>query len=247
MNARPSPYSFLPIATVESPFKEKFGTPRQPGLVPSVEGAIVLRSDLNPDAFDGLETFSHAWVIFVFHQSEMASVKTKVHPPRLGGKPIGVFATRSPHRPNSIGLSLVKIRAIEGRRLIVTGLDLVDGTPVLDIKPYLPSIEAKPEAVDGWTSAAVGSDLVLEWSEPATRNLAEAAAGDAAAAETLRQTLEDIIRLDPRPISYRGTKDAPDPYTATYGFRHGDWNVVYRMEPNGTAVFLRLEPFVARR
>ena len=222
-----SAFSFEPIGVVESPFKEKFGTPRQPGLVAESRGTIVLRDDLNPDAFDGLAEFSHVWIVFVFHENQSVregrkTVKTKVHPPRLEGKAVGVFATRSPHRPNPIGLSLVKIERIEGRRIYIKGLDLIDGTPVLDLKPYLPTIEALSDAHEGWSGPLTSKSVTVEWAPDAFTAISE---------PDIRQAIEKILELDPRPVSYRGTPENPDPYTAIYGFRFEDWNVVFRMLP----------------
>lgn len=222
-----SAFSFEPIGVVESPYKEKFGTPRQPGLVAESRGSIVLRDDLNPDAFEGLADFSHVWVVFVFHENQSVregrkTVKTKVHPPRLEGKSVGVFATRSPHRPNPIGLSLVKIEKIEGRRLYILGLDLIDGTPVLDLKPYLPTVEAPAGAYEGWSGPLSSKSVTVEWTPEATAAISEA---------DLRLAIEKILELDPRPVSYRGTPENPDPYTALYGFRFQDWNIVFQMLP----------------
>lgn len=227
--------SFQAIATVESPFKEKFGTPRQPGLVANTVGHIHLRENLNPDAFQGLADYSHAWLIFVFHDNDSFKTgkpftKTKVHPPRLEGAAVGVFATRSPHRPNAIGLSLVKIESINGRTLTVSGLDLIEGTPILDIKPYLPSVESKPEAREGWSGKAKPTSFSITWSEAAkidlarlTQKLPEKARSELALA------IEGILRLDPRPVAYRGTPENPDPYMSRYGFRFQTWNVVFEM------------------
>lgn len=232
-------FSFRPIGVVESPFKEKFGTPRQPGLVSESRGSVLLRDDLNPDSLDGLADYSHVWVVFVFHENQSVregreTVKTKVHPPRLGGKAVGVFATRSPHRPNAIGLSLVAIEKIEGRRVFINGLDLIDGTPVLDLKPYLPSIESIPSAFEGWSGPLNSKSVKVEWSEEALRQLdsiANGASSGPGSKTDLRAAIEKILELDPRPVSYRGTSKNPDPYTSLYGFRFDAWNVVFKMLP----------------
>lgn len=227
-------FSFQAIGVVESPFKEKFGTPRQPGLVAESRGTIVLRENLNTDIFEGLSEYSHVWVVFVFHENQSVregrpTVKTKVHPPRLEGKSVGVFATRSPHRPNPIGLSLLEIEKIEGRKLHVKGLDLIDGTPVLDLKPYLPSVEALGHAHEGWSGPLSSKTVSVDWSPEALRDLANAFGSDEANA---RMAIEKILELDPRPVSYRGTAENPDPYTSRYGFRYGAWNVVFTMLPS---------------
>jgi len=237
-------YHFRPIGWIESPYKEKFGTPRQPGLVDAPLGAVVLREDLNVDALDGLKDFSHAWLVFVFHANQSFKTgrpfeKTKVHPPRLQGAAVGVFATRSPHRPNPIGLSLVKIDRVEGRRLFIRGLDLIEGTPVLDIKPYLPTVEAPLDAFEGWSANLAPTQFEVEWSLEALGQLS--AASENPTGETtkssagtsnldqLKNSIEQILRLDPRPVAYRGTAENPDPYMSTYGFRFQNWNVVFEM------------------
>eukprot|EP00743_Colponemidia_sp_Colp-15_P008719 GILK01009495.1.p1 GENE.GILK01009495.1~~GILK01009495.1.p1 ORF type:complete len:357 (+),score=37.46 GILK01009495.1:43-1071(+) len=143
-------FSFLPIGLMESCFKDRRGTPRQGLLASKVRGRLRIRANLNPAAsLDGLSGFSHVWVIFVFHENTnvvkgmseapgKSPVKAKVEPPRMGGMRIGLFATRTPHRPNPIGLSLARLDKVEGDTLWLSGIDLVDGTPVLDIKPYTP-------------------------------------------------------------------------------------------------------------
>ncbi len=232
----PNSYQFRPVGWIESPYKEKFGTPRQPGLVDAPLGAVVLRDDLNVDALDGLKDYSHAWLIFVFHANQSFKTgrpfeKTKVHPPRLQGASVGVFATRSPHRPNPLGLSLVKIERVEGRRLYIRGLDLIEGTPVLDIKPYLPSIEAPLDAFEGWSANVAVSQFEVEWSLEALGQLSAIATGlpQTAGLDSLKSSIEQILRLDPRPVAYRGTAENPDPYMSTYGFRFQNWNVVFEM------------------
>jgi tRNA-Thr(GGU) m(6)t(6)A37 methyltransferase TsaA len=231
----PASFEFHPIGWVNSPYKEKFGTPRQPGLVSETKGSILLRDDLNPDSLEGLSDYSHAWIVFVFHENESVrtgkpNLKTKVHPPRLQGKSIGVFATRSPHRPNPIGLSLVAIERIVGRHIHIRGLDVIDGTPVLDIKPYLPSVESLADAHEGWSAAVPVKTVDVEWSPRALQELAQFVDGENERLST-RGAIEKILELDPRPVAYRGTADNPDPYTKRYGFRFKDWNVIFVMLP----------------
>lgn len=143
-------FSIEAIGVTHSCFKDKFGVPRQPGLINSAHARLELFPPFNqPSAFSGLEGFSHIWINFVFHHCLDQQVRLTVRPPRLGGnRKIGVFASRSTHRPNPIGLSVVKLAGIEkgsdGVSLLLNGVDLVDGTPVLDIKPYLPSADAIP-------------------------------------------------------------------------------------------------------
>ena len=150
-------YSITPIATVHSPYKQKFGIARQPGLVPAAEVCIELNSKFTADSVRGLEAFEYVWISFIFHSVIGEGWLPLVRPPRLGGRQkMGVFATRSPHRPNHLGLSLLKLEYIEiGKpvRIYCSGADLLDGTPVVDIKPYIPFVEAKPDASSALSAA----------------------------------------------------------------------------------------------
>ncbi len=154
------------IAVIRSDFTEKFGIPRQAGLVPSLTAKIVFESEYrNEHAFMGLEEFTHIWLLWEFSKAVRSSWSPTVLPPRLGGHVHkGVFATRSPFRPNPIGLSSVKLERIElqtpeGPVLYVSGADLLDGTPIYDIKPYLPYTDSHPEASDGFAGAVYGKKL----------------------------------------------------------------------------------------
>lgn len=153
-------FTVTPIAHIETDFKEKFGIPRQSGCVPQLPGRIVfLPAYRNPDALRGLEQFSHLWLLFDFSRAHRAGWSPTVRPPRLGGNTrVGVFASRSPFRPNPIGLSCVRLDGIEetadeGYVLRVSGVDLLDGTPILDIKPYLPFADCVPGAAGGYADA----------------------------------------------------------------------------------------------
>ena len=150
-------YTLKTIARLRSDFGGKFGIPRQAGLVEELEGLVVFEPAFrNPDALRGLEGFSHLWLIWQFSEAVREGFSPTVRPPRLGGNTrMGVFATRSPFRPNALGLSCVKLLAVEkdpalGPVLRVSGADLMDGTPIYDIKPYLPYADAKPEALSGF-------------------------------------------------------------------------------------------------
>lgn len=220
-------YSFAPIGEIQTCFKERFGTPRQPGLAPSSWGILRLRPELNlADALHGLEGFSHVWLIFVFHQNTNKGIKTKVHPPRLLGEKIGLFATRTPHRPNPIGLSVVKLEKIDGNEIYLSGVDLIDGTPILDIKPYLPQADSISEAKLGWTSSRPERTISVEFTSEALKQYKDCAGSNA---EKLMQMTKEILELDPRPNFYKGSSDHPNPYTDTYGFCLEDFNVVYKM------------------
>ncbi|MEY8420824.1 tRNA (N6-threonylcarbamoyladenosine(37)-N6)-methyltransferase TrmO [Oscillospiraceae bacterium 44-5] len=158
-----------PIAHIRSDFSEKFGIPRQSGLVEELTAAVVFEPPYRvPDALRGVEGFSHLWLIWEFSQARREGWSPTVRPPRLGGnKRLGVFATRSPFRPNPLGLSCVRLVEVRQDRalgpvLTVAGADLLDGTPIYDIKPYLPYADCKPEAVGGFASQPKGTDLEVD-------------------------------------------------------------------------------------
>ena len=163
-------FEMRPIARIRSDFGSKFGVPRQSGLVDALEAAVVFEEPYrNPDALRGLEGFSHIWLIWAFHQSQRPEWSPTVRPPRLGGNQrVGVFASRSPFRPNPIGLSSVRLDHIAytdalGPVLHVRGADLVDGTPILDIKPYLPYGDCHPEATGGFASEPSVDTACRSW------------------------------------------------------------------------------------
>lgn len=184
------------IARIHSDFGSKFGVPRQSGLVESLEATVVFEEPYrNPDALRGLEGFSHIWLIWAFHQAQRTAWSPTVRPPRLGGnRRVGVFASRSPFRPNPIGLSSVRLDSIDcsghlGPVLHVRGADLVDGTPILDIKPYLPYGDCHPEASGGFASEAARPTLEVE----IPPDLLERIPPDR------REALREVLALDPRP------------------------------------------------
>lgn len=192
-----------PVAVIRTCFDEKFGVPRQPGLVPAARGRIVFEPAYrNADTLRGLEGFSHLWVIFHFDRAEGWS--PTVRPPRLGGNTrVGVFASRSPFRPNPIGLSVVRIEGVdtdtpEGPVVRVSGVDLVDGTPILDLKPYVPYSDALPEARGGFAPEAPGARLPVDFA-PGVR----AALGD----EAFAALVEETLSLDPRPAFHEDGRE----------------------------------------
>ncbi len=143
---------FRAIGILESCFKEKFGAPRQPGLVPEARARLRIFKEFIPQqSLKGLEEFSHVWLLSFFHLNTNKAFLSTVHPPRLKGDTVGVFASRSPHRPSPLGLSIAKLEGIEGDALLLSGVDLVDGTPILDVKPYIPAYDSIPQARSGWT------------------------------------------------------------------------------------------------
>lgn len=179
-----------PIAHIRSPFAEKFGVPRQPGLAPHVVCEIVFEPAFrNPECVRGIDAFSHLWLIWGFHCNGNEWHPT-VRPPRLGGNSrLGVFATRSPFRPNPLGLSAVKLVSVEpGPVLRVSGADLVDGTPIYDIKPYIPYADSIPDAAQGFTAAP--------W-EPLEVRLPSSLPPQASPQWLL--ALKEVLAQDPRP------------------------------------------------
>lgn len=199
-------YPLQPIGVIHSAFDEKFGIPRQPGLARSITARVELFPPFGCEqAVRGLEKASHVWLIFVFSATADQGWKPTVRPPRLGGnKKLGVFASRSPFRPNPIGLSPVELLAIhvEGDQvqLEVRGADLLDGTPILDIKPYLPYADSLPEARFELAERSETLDLPIHWQPSA---LAEATRQGARLGEPLQQQIEEVLRCDPRPAYQR--------------------------------------------
>lgn len=215
------------IGYVDSCFPDKFGTPRQPGLVTHSTAFLRINKKFQPQfSLEGLDGFSHLWVIFYFHKNKSARFHAKVHPPRLNGKTIGLFATRSPHRPNPIGLSLVEINKIESDGIWVKGIDIIDKTPILDIKPYLPEIEAKPKAKGGWTEHSTHTKLKLTWSQDAKNQLLLHEKDKQK--ENLKSLVEELLLLDPRPQVYKGYEGEKSPYRHEHAIRIFDLDVHFK-------------------
>ena len=229
-----SEFQFAQIGVIRSPYKEKFAVPRQPGLVKSCSGELHLLPPYNQaDAVRGLEGFSHLWVLFVFHQTMEGGWRPTVRPPRLGGNArMGVFATRSTFRPNPIGMSLVELKGIRCQKeqviLELGSLDLVDGTPVVDIKPYLPFAEALPDARASYAQQAPQADIAVYFTEDIARQL-----------PSLEQRypylgtfIRDVLAQDPRP-AYRKEEESGK----TYAVWLLDFNVRWRVTDRGFEVF----------
>jgi tRNA-Thr(GGU) m(6)t(6)A37 methyltransferase TsaA len=208
------------IARIRSPFPEKFGIPRQSGLVQEAEARIVFEKPFRiADAVRGLEGFSHIWLLWQFSENLRDTWSPTVRPPRLGGNArMGVFATRSPFRPNPIGLSCVRLLEIETDRelgpvLRVAGADLMDGTPIFDIKPYLPYTDSHPEAVGGFTDAAAMERLTVEIAPELLERIEPAR----------RKALLGVLACDPRPRY----QDDPD---RIYGLSFAGYEVKFRVD-----------------
>ncbi|WAJ69013.1 tRNA (N6-threonylcarbamoyladenosine(37)-N6)-methyltransferase TrmO [Catenovulum adriaticum] len=223
-------WPFTVIGEVDSPFKEKFSVPRQPNLADEVRGRVVFFSPFNQAAlFSGLEQYSHIWLQFVFDQTAKQGWKPSVRPPRLGGnKKLGVFATRSPFRPNPVGLSCVKLESVEidnkqQASLIISGLDLVDKTPILDVKPYVPYADClrdasselsaePPKHLSGVTFSPVLTDLLadIHHIEP-----------------SFQKVVEQVLLQDPRPAYHQQSQS-----DRIYGVRLFKWNVRWTVSNN---------------
>ena len=229
---------FKPIGKVYSCFAQKFGVPRQPHLATAAQGWIEIMPDYAyPEAFRGLEDFSHIWVHFIFHQTQHEGWRPTIRPPRLEGKKrFGVFATRSTHRPNPLGLSVVKLNRIEvspcssGRpliRLYIQGLDLVDQTPVVDIKPYLPYADALPDASSGFAPQPRLNQWPVYFEEDVLKDIQDY---ENQTQYPLQDLITQILAQDPRP-----------PYLKQTTFRrHGVvlWDVNVVWESRGDAFWV---------
>lgn len=186
-----------PVGILRSCFKEKFAIPRQPQLAPAARGVLELLPPFDGgEAVAGLEQVSHVWLLFLFHQALEDTPRLKVRPPRLGGnQTLGVFASRATHRPNGIGQSVVKLDKVEAGRLWLSGIDLLDGTPVLDIKPYVPYADCQLDARNG-IAAAPPELIPVDWTPEA---LAQARLEGERLGEPLVALVEQCLAQDPRP------------------------------------------------
>lgn len=221
-------HSITPIAFMQSPYQEKFAIPRQPGLVPSARGAVRLQGEYNnPHCITGIEAFSHLWLQFVFHQTLQQGWKPKVRPPRLGGnQKVGVFATRSTFRPNGLGLSVVKLEGIschQGQwQLDVSGFDLLDQTPIVDIKPYLAYSDCLDSASSGFAQAQPSQMGV---------QLCPQVASQLAADKPLAELICEVLAQDPRPAYRQHRID-----THEYGMKLAGHNIQWRIINNQAVV-----------
>lgn len=197
-------FAVKPIGVLRADFRQKFGTPRQGSLAKSSRAHVELDGKWRGRGIlSGLEGFSHVWIISQMHLSVTKRTRGKVHPPRLQGKKIGVMASRSPHRPNNIGLTLARIVSVDGDQLNLAEVDLVDGTPVLDLKPYVPQADRPDVFKGGWTDQVAIAPRVCAFSELALHNI-ERLTDDPA---RVRALIEEMLTLDPRPPAYLGRTD----------------------------------------
>ncbi len=227
------PFAFEPIGRIRSCFTEKFGIPRQPGLVPEVRADLEIFAPFNQkEAFRGLDDFSHIWLLFIFHGLNHKQWHPTVRPPRLGGnRRIGVFATRTGFRPNPIGqsvVSLLNVDTAEGKVVLhLGGVDLLDGTPVIDIKPYVPYADSIPHASAGYAAEPPAEKLSVTFSktaEQACRKL------DPAKYPELKALIINLLSQDPRP-AYKESS-----HKQTYGLLLWDLNVQFSVAQQSVIV-----------
>jgi tRNA-Thr(GGU) m(6)t(6)A37 methyltransferase TsaA len=220
------------IGIVYSPFKEKFGIPRQPRLAKNIKATITISKEFNdPSYFKGLEDYSHLWLSFLFDNKENES--PTVRPPRLGGKQrMGVFSTRTPHRPNSLGLSAVKLEKItydDEIKIQISDHDLLDGTRIVDIKPYLAKWDIIEHANNGW---------VEKHSVESCVNVIFDSGANSILTKRLKEELVTIIGLDPRPVHQKGVFDFS---TKIYSMKYDCFDIHWKMKDNQTAIVFKID------
>ncbi len=239
-------YNFSPIGFISSCYKEKFGIPRQSGLVKSAPASLILNQEFSEESVRGLEDFSHLWISFVFHansSNQDIPWKQMVRPPRLGGnEKVGVFASRSPFRPNPMGLSAVEIDSIEHaknsanhRHLIIKlrGCDLLDGTPVLDIKPYIPYADSISDALAGFAKNKPDAEnFSINFTPQAQQQCDQIAK---ILKQDITATVIEILKLDPRP-SYKSNKLDDK----VYSMKLFDFDLKWQYCENGRITVLNL-------
>lgn len=213
-----------PVAVIKNGYKEKFGVPRQSGLAPSVKSKVEFYPDYRDEnIIRDIEQYSHLWLVWGFSENEKKWSPT-VRPPKLGGnKRVGVFASRSPFRPNPIGLSCVKLESVEdsknGKALIVSGADIKDGTPIYDIKPYLPYVDSIPEALGGFSEEHKNDSVMVEIPESIKTGLPE----------KMITEITELLALDPKP-SYQNDEKR------IYGLAYEDMQIKFKYENNSIKV-----------
>ena len=214
-----------PIGFINTDFKEKFGIPRQSGIIENITGEIVFKKEFrHPDALRGIEEYSHLWLIFDFSENHRDEFSPTVRPPRLGGnKRVGVFATRSPFRPNNLGLSCVKFEGIKedknlGNILVVSGVDLLDNTPIYDIKPYIPYSDCKPDAKGSFGEALKDEKIEVFYHENVFLNIDE----------DIKNSIISIIEQNPKPAYKQQYKE--------YKFLFSDYEICFNISENKATI-----------
>ncbi|NOU49229.1 tRNA (N6-threonylcarbamoyladenosine(37)-N6)-methyltransferase TrmO [Pseudoalteromonas sp. JBTF-M23] len=219
-------YQIQPIGFIQSPYKQKFAIPRQPRLVPQAKAKLVFCEDFSREEFvRGIEEFSHLWLLFRFHETADKGYSALVRPPRLGGNERkGVFATRATFRPNGIGMSAVKLEGVEYKNgqlaLLLSGIDLLDGTPIVDIKPYLPYSDAMTDASAGFADTRPETPMTVEFSDQASDFLVKQTQYP-----DLREFITNVLKQDPRP-AYKKQKQQ----TQFYGMSLYEFNIRWQVD-----------------
>ena len=222
-------FEITPVAHIESDFSEKFGIPRQSGLVDELTARVVMEPPYRRmEAFKEIAGFSHLWLVWQFSQALVSEFRPTVRPPRLGGnRRVGVFASRAPYRPNGLGLSCVRLLRLEetdrGPELVVAGADLLDGTPIFDIKPYLPYADSHPEALPGYTAETIEHRLTVDFPEELL----------ALVPPDKRESLLGVLACDPRP----GYEEKPQ---EVYGLAFAGLDIGFQVQ-NGALIVTRVE------
>ncbi|GAA76230.1 MAG: tRNA (N6-threonylcarbamoyladenosine(37)-N6)-methyltransferase TrmO [Colwellia sp.] len=222
-----SDYSISAVGHIQSPYKQKFAIPRQPRLVPEAKAKLIFAPDFNREEFvRGIDEFTHIWLLFRFHETADKGYSAMVRPPRLGGNERkGVFATRATFRPNAIGMSAVKLEGIEYKNgqlsLLLAGIDLLDGTPIIDIKPYLPYSDAMLDASAGFADTRPETQMSVEFTPEVTLFIEQQTQYP-----DLLNFISNVLKQDPRP-AYKKQKDGEQ----SYGMTLYDYNI--RWQVNG--------------
>lgn len=199
-------FTMRPLGWLRADFRQKFGTPRQGALAKNSRAEVELAPEWRGRGlFSGLEGFSHVWIVSYLHLSQSKRKFGKVHPPRLGGAKVGVMGSRSPHRPNNIGLTLARLVSCEGDSLALAEVDLVDGTPILDLKPYLASADRPETFTSGWTESVDPRFKECVFSAEFESELAALRVEEPS---RVRALIEEMLTQDPRPPAYLGRDDA---------------------------------------
>jgi tRNA-Thr(GGU) m(6)t(6)A37 methyltransferase TsaA len=222
-----SDYSISAVGHIQSPYKQKFAIPRQPRLVPEAKAKLIFAPDFNREEFvRGIDEFTHIWLLFRFHETADKGYSAMVRPPRLGGNERkGVFATRATFRPNAIGMSAVKLEGIEYKNgqlsLLLAGIDLLDGTPIIDIKPYLPYSDSMLDASAGFADTRPETQMSVEFTPEVTLFIEQQTQYP-----DLLNFISNVLKQDPRP-AYKKQKDGEQ----SYGMTLYDYNI--RWQVNG--------------
>lgn len=227
-----SDYTISAIGHIQSPYKQKFAIPRQPRLVPEAKAKLIFSPDFNREEFvRGLDEFSHIWLLFRFHETADKGYSAMVRPPRLGGNARkGVFATRATFRPNAIGMSAVKLEGIEYKNgqlsLLLAGIDLLDGTPIIDIKPYLPYSDSMPEASAGFADTRPETHMSVEFTPEVLDFIAQQTQYP-----DLQAFISNVLKQDPRP-AYKKQKDGQQ----SYGMTLYNYNICWQVNESHNLV-----------